>query len=100
MLSALVVPGAGQWYLQLRTMAAAMFIVYLAALIVALEPVMSASVHLAEQIQTGERELNADLVASLHGIVSDELRSPSAAILVLIGTWLLSIVHAWFAARR
>lgn len=100
MLSALVVPGAGQWYLQRRSLAAVMFVVYLVALIVALQPVMSASASLAEQIQSGERQINAVLVTEMHAIVSSELRAPSPATLIVLGTWLLSIAHAWFATRR
>ena len=100
MLSALGFPGAGQFYLGLRVTATVMLVVYLVSLITVLMPVMSASVGLAEQIESGELQINADLLATLSSSVSDTMASASTATFFLVGTWVVSVAHAWYYSRH
>ncbi len=101
LLSALVLPGAGQFYLKHYGRGLALIGVSLACLWVVLDRAMQLAATVLDQIATEGGLLNAGHIAELVAQASNAPGSPlvTVASLVLAGCWLAGIVDAYRLGR-
>ena len=100
LLSALVFPGAGQWYLGRRLAACVFALPALAAAWYFASAVLARAAPLIDEIVSGK--LEPDLLAVLARVQQqgqDAAPATNLAMLVMLACWAGAIVHAWLAGR-
>lgn len=99
LLSALVFPGIGQFYLGKRALGWLFALPTLLAALYFISSIYERINHIVDDITSGR--LDPDLLLVLERVHQQEIATPAMnlAVLVMIGCWLASIVHAALAAR-
>lgn len=101
LLSALMFPGAGQLYLKKYLIATVLIAATMAALYVLLVPVVATANEIAAKILSGELQAGPNLMADVLEATqqASTMQSMDTTSLVLLGTWLISVIHAWRAGK-
>ncbi len=101
LLSALVFPGAGHWYLAKRWQAIILILAACAALFVLVSNAMTQANRIAERILSGEvqPELGAIMQLMTDQGSTNESKSMTIATALFAVAWVVGIVGSWLAAK-
>jgi len=102
MLSALIIPGAGHWYLGKRWQAVALMLASFAALSVLVSNAITQASLLADRILSGEIQPEMSALMNLlaeqqHASTSNSMTFATVAVALI---WLTGIVGAWISGRE
>ena len=100
LLSAFGYPGAGQMYLKRYAVGGALLVTATVALLMAMVPLLDTTQALVARIESGELALGPELFTELHASVTEVTEPATMPGVVLLGSWLFGIVHAWLAGRK
>lgn len=102
LLSAVVFPGAGHWYLGKRKQAIALFAASAVATYVLVAGALAQANLIADKVISGELEpeISQLMVLLQEQISANETSSMSTATIALVVIWMVGVVGAWIAGRK
>lgn len=100
LLSALVFPGAGQFYLRRRLAGCLFALPALAATLYLSNRVLARAQQIMDEIVDGKLAPDlATVLARVHQQSADGTLAPNLALLVMLVCWIGAMAHAWRAGR-